>query len=459
MKLNEVVIFLSIIVSIEPGEVKRDDLRGHDDCCKLNWEQVTKFSNSRTSIPNNAILAGSREEDQVQLYFGIWEDYFTVLTDEVSKEAYTIYWNMTEDKLKRLFRNGSTDIYILNNPNKCYIDWFERSIDDYTTIEDTATKYFPNLMVNLNGKIKKYVFGRHVTNESESKSVGLIEVPTGGKSFLSSDYWRGPDISLGSLYVPSKYDILEILHIDCQKTMLKNFRAELYNIEFDTDLMAESDKKVVAKTEIINDSDVTQKSSVELRSEVISSLEMRHESRTKNILDGSISARLMGSLGGNLKKIGFSLSGGAGITAGLRKETLASEGTIEFESFKTFFRFHETIHVKPKTKTIISINTNILNGSRPYTAYYSIIPSGLNLIDKQGFETVKNTFKRLGYDDIEIDFHKRTLEFKVPGVINLSGGYDSHVIIESCPVEKATCSDSDPGMRQITYIEGEITPI
>ncbi|KAJ6647128.1 Formin-like protein 1, partial [Pseudolycoriella hygida] len=377
-----------------------------ETCCQLKWLYVTDLGNGRKAIPSTAILFG--EHNNRKVYMGKYGSYTDVgfITDE-QLEFYTICVDNGNSVTQINSWNG---VFVLSNPNNCQIGWLPKIKNQ--RVFNTMGKQFqshtgPGQIFSRIASPDGVIVG--VTN---SAAVG---------NFLGT--------ALNKKCYTESNTQAQLLYVDCEKSLTKQLEAELYRLDFESNdfsNVGNGNNQVLAVTEVINNGDTVndQLVKVDLSANILSTLRMEHKSELREIskTKWGIHASASVTTGGFLKifvQAKAEVSGGVDVEH--MTETFASEGKISFESKESKYNFQQEILVRKHTKTKITINTNQIDESQKYTAYYK-----LNL-DQLPPSSILATLKRLGHRNIELETIDGVLVYKTEGFMSLSSGFNTHV--------------------------------
>ena len=280
---------------------------------------------------------------------------------------------------------------------------------------------------------------------------------SGSKGSRDIVYARFPG---GSSDFPNTFDkemdgdwTVDVLYVDCLRSALHNLNSELYDLEFDEPSVNnpadDKESTEAARNEMVNDTDLDQNITISLSAEVKTSIEMFHETQLNELTETKFSKSF--NLNRNFPMKKAKLNAGIGVTVGTnaRKltEKFASEGEIKIETQKTMYKFHDDVLALRKARTIVAIYTNRLEGDSGYTAYYNITKKHFDR--KDGFD-IKKAFRRLGYDHLQLDNIGNSKIIKLKGKMSISTGFNTKVLIESCPLHQDCIKPKYRQLRDLT---------
>lgn len=393
-----------------------------DDCCSLTWEPVID-AGGRRFIPSTAIPFGEHESDNLKMTSKIFfarkldidGNIVGAIDDQIRGTVY-IYISAAGP------RDGLwwTDTYVLANPHNCDVEWYDNSgRQEKWPMTGTAALEFPSIGTRLFAK----------------SPPGAVLYTYGGESADGFDLAVSP-------WQFKTYEQYQVLGIDCASSLRKTLEAELFDIEFDTQTLLDKSQqlKVLSSTEVINDSDFDQEATIDLESEVLSSLRMSHDVQLYSMMDTKWGVHASAKAGWLGKMMGLSVSVDGGYDAHSLKTNFTRTGTVAFDSQRKQFKYKENIVVKARTKTKVTMNTQPIGGSQHFKAHYRISSTKAN--SNVTFNHVANSLRRQGFagwDQLKRD-DSGNIVFTVDGDMEVDAGVDTHILIESTPLSDNSSS-------------------
>lgn len=406
------------------GAIEAPTFVSENSCCNLAWKPLIRLANGSKAVPSSAILFGQRS-DGIKIYMVHRNEHKPLSIDEFAQFGFvtdeqggTIIHCTTLGSCETRNDWNSYNTYVLANPNDCEIGWLKRTKG--RAIQSTMEKHFPAVQmmwqVHYYGKVSQ-------SDPSKVDKVGALMHDT--QKFLCTLVESGE-------FCTENDGEIETLYVDCAATLRKQLQAELFQIDYDTDFLNANNPQVLAVTEIVNDSDVDQKVNVLLKANMQSSIQMSHETKLRELTETKwgVHSTAYASVSGGFLFAKF--SAGVSVSGGYEeynlKDKFASEGAISFESSETEYEFNQEVLIRNRSRNKISINTQPIDGSQKYTAYYRIDPKESKSLSQNN---ILATFARLGYSDIQFELVNGSLIFKSEGYMSVSAGYNTHVLIES----------------------------
>ena len=218
------------------------------------------------------------------------------------------------------------------------------------------------------------------------------------------------------------------MYIDCVSSLKTAVKAELFDLQFDIDLLLDGKEEVVLQSaEVINNSTSESSSEVSLEAKVEKSLQMSYKTSASHSVGVSFSQEVSVSAE-KLASLGFK----RGVDYNFQH--IAEEGKVNIESNTTTFTFKQIVVEPPKTKTRVSIVSTPVSGSIPLKGKYRISSIHPEMFSN---ENVRRALDRIGFADynkIKVQ-PNGTLILQYDGFITVKSGYNTRVIIQSFPLD------------------------
>ena len=441
---------------------------GEYDCCPLIWKPLTVLP-SGSFVPSDAVLAGYDGDKGTKQYFTMLpsQNVFShdllgyVKEDSLNrphfrfeylgKERYYEYH--PEEKCLFVpqsfpsppFPPGKCELFnisgpavVLTNPYNCQLGWWQRNTTKGMPLHSLQYHY-PRL-----GKVN---LGRYLCTKFNDVMPGYFNIST--LQFHTIDgYCDEPHENHGP----------EFLYIDCHASVQNMFKAELFDLKSDLDkFMKEGGKEEVSlqSTTIINESNETQETDVNLKAETTKSFRLTEESGSNETritkihysVDAGIEIKAEGVIG----KI-FGYSGSAHTNYKYDKDTeerfekYVRTGRMDTQTSANTYTFNQKILEPAHSNTTISIMTTPIHGNITFKAGYRIKTPKLLDFPGMSYDFVFFALKRLevGQGMQNITRQGDYLVWYKEGTLTIQSGTNTHVSIIS--------SEYSPPKKQIEAI-------
>ena len=364
------------------------------------------YTKSRRFIPSEAIpFAVNRDNFTV---------YFTRNSDETEHQVGVIDSRI---EYPAYFKVGSLDlepqtnyenVYVLSNPNNCVITWLRKSISQ--DVSPTAKLEWP--------KTSGLYFARDRTS---------IISWTGYVNHYSISVEKDPPIS-GPVH-----DHLDVLAIDCKASLRSLVGAQLVDLKFDDRALSQI-PKALAYSDVINESDRDQSATINLESEIESQLEMSHSTELNSVIDTDWGIHGSLSLGFLAKMLDAKLTISAGYDHSTHKSELSKQGKISLNNEKKIVKYEHVLNMKARTRNRVTLNTEPVSGSLPYTALHKFTYKNADL--KWTLDQVQKLMRRQGFRDFNSLYRNGTdVFYSCKGYMEVESGTETHIKIESTPLD------------------------
>ena len=408
MKLGAIIYLqaqLFILLVVIHRSVSIIDLVDDGDCCQLEWKQLID-TGSKRFIPSSAIAIGKTVHGFDIYYFDKPNGYYFAVINSTAKDrplrfaaGHTGYVDWTGG-------------YVLSNPHNCVLGWNENFIES---------------------NVRSYP--RYTTDDYFCKLLYKGSWYYGVGARFPNEYITGVDIDTGKQIWRSEKT--QYLYVDCVASLKNQMTSELYDMDLDIEsLMAGDNEQVVASTEVTNESDEDQFIRVELKAEVMSSLEMKHEtklrqfSKTKWGIHASESFKAGIPLLEGILDLSSTTTVEGGYDSAQIKDNFTRTGELSFHSKRTAYKLDQEIKVKARTNTKVLIRTKPVQGKKEFTAYYRIKPNSSPQMWTN--DRILHTLKRMGFKDVnKIKKSNGSLIIPYKGELAIKSGFDTHALIVS----------------------------
>ena len=314
-------------------------------------------------------------------------------------------------------RNDNT--VVLTNPLGCVHGWWKREATKQ--LPDSSSRYeFP--------KVTSHFFARYEQGDNGHIGGFIVDqtddVSNNAREFVSMDGYPNPE------YYWKKRAGPEAMYIDCVQSLKTVVKAELFDLEFDLDLLLDGKEEVVLQSaEVINNSTSESSSEISLEAKIEKSLQMSYTTTASHSVGVSFSEEVSVSAE-KLASLGFK----RGLDYNFQH--IAQEGKVNIESNTTTFTFKQIVVEPPRTKTRVSIVSTPVSGSIPLKGKYRISSIHPEIFSN---ENVRQALDRIGfadYDKIKVQSNGSLL-LEYDGYITVKSGYNTRVIIQSFPLDDA----------------------
>ena len=409
MKLGQIIclqiFILSVVIHLSLSIIELVD---EGDCCQLVWEEIIDTRNKRF-IPSSAIPVG-RTVRGFDIYYFNNPDGF--------QSGYSGLINSTAKDRPYLYLRGYVNWakgYVLSNPHNCFLGWndnfTESNVRSYPQI--SANNYFGRFFEN-----NTWFYGTHGNENGAHDHLDGVDIDSGHQSARKGE---------------------EYLYVDCIASFKNQMSSELYGMDLDIESLMvgdENNEQVVASTEVTNESDEDQFIRVQLDAEVMSSLEMKHEtnlrqfSKTKWGIHASHSAKVGIPLLESILDLSSKTTVEGGYDSTQIKDNFTRTGELSFHSKRTAYKLDQEIKVKARTNTKVLIRTKPIQGRKEFTAYYKIKPDSSP--EMWTNDRILNNLKRMGFKDVnKIKQSNGSLIISYKGELAIKTGFDTHALIVS----------------------------
>lgn len=379
-------------------------------CCQLEWIDIRPGD----SLPSDYIHAGEFNHRSFA-FTRSSKPLVAVKSDQRSEAAHWLGYEQ--------FR---TDYYpILSNPNNCSIGWYKKRFPK-EEIPEVKEWFFPSIGFSRFGEFARY---QNEPGWLDGWDNGDIAFPRMRKD--SADWTRNPE------------DV-ELLYVDCYKSILAMSKSKLIDMSYDTSelesLKANPIDVVYRKDTLVNNSTLKSKSTIKFSVETVdeSSLTLSKSHSNyfstdeKTYNEWSVNAKVSTSW----KILG--LGGEMSIETGWRhsKERTTSSGNTAEKGEEVFkatstrkvSEFSQEVELPPLSITTLTAFSRPLKGDIPFTAVYKLTPKGTSVTT---VEILERTLKEYGLDRKMEKTAKGTLLVHFDGKMHVDIGHKIDVNIQS----------------------------
>ena len=341
-------------------------------------------------------------------------------------------------------------IRILTNPYGCVIGWPTQTQEPmsnsthffpYHGYHYFASQYFQYLERWITGTVDRAT----ASNGAQDEYCYANDPDCGKNKFTGYLFSSGRGYNAPAYY-PAVGDWWQVLVINCRDSVRSIMSAELTKLDYNqNDLPTATGDRTISTATFVNRGQQELKLTLEVSKEIQTTVSLSFTESTRSVTELGVSVGASTSIGFPSLDIGTEIN--TEMTRTQSWEKLNEKGSASATATTTTFKETTEITVPAGQVATVSIVMSPIQGSLPFTGYYSIRCKAKEM----GTKGIIKALERIGFraDDLTVDGDH--IYAKYQGTMSLDSGFDTRIEPSFSPVTSSSADTStDDSIRVIS---------